>query len=53
MASLANMIGRVMMGVSFPRKSDAALKTWAEIEYRKDSEYVYDRLSKGKSPDLR
>lgn len=53
MASLANLIGRVMMGVRLPQKPDAALRTWAEIEYGRDSNYVYERLSRGKCPDYR
>ena len=48
------MLGHVMMGVRIPRNdSDAALRTWAETEYRRDSKYAYEMLSKGKLPDLK
>lgn len=54
MVRIADAIGRVMMGIGTkPTGSDAALKTWAETEYRKDSKYAYEMLKSGKLPDLR
>lgn len=54
MVKLAEAIGHVMMGIKpKPTGSDAALKTWAETEYRSDSKYAYEMLKSGKSPDLR
>ena len=52
MARLAQMVGRVMMGVGNKTYSDAALRTWAEIEYSKDKDYAYEMLRMGKLPDL-
>ena len=57
MARFAQMIGHVMMSIgnnTYVNKtySDAALRTWAEIEYNKDKEYAYEMLKAGKLPDL-
>jgi len=54
MTKLADMLGHVMMGIRFPKKEDnAALRTWAEVEYKKDKQYAYEMLLSGKLPDLR
>lgn len=54
MTKLADMLGHVMMGIKIPKKeNDAALRTWAEVEYKKDKQYAYEMLMSGKMPDLR
>ena len=52
MVRLAELIGRVVMGVGNKTYSDAALRTWAEVEYNKDKDYAYEMLKLGKLPDL-
>ena len=57
MIKLAETLGRVMMTtVRLPRSSSVkedGYRKWAETEYRKDSEYVYDCLINNRSLDLR
>lgn len=53
MSRLAQTLGHVMMGISPSKSEDAALKAWAETEYRRDSKYAYEMLSVGKLPDFR
>ena len=57
MTNLANAIGRVMMtAVRLPRlrnEKEAGLRKFAEIEYKKDSAYVYDCLVHNRPFDIR
>lgn len=57
MTNLGNLLGRVMMtAVNLPRPQndrEAAFRKFAETEYSRDREYVYDCLKNNRSIDLR
>lgn len=51
MIRIATAIGHVMMGIVNKKTyDDAALRTWADIEYGKDRNYAYHMLKQGKTP---
>ncbi len=53
MSKIAEALGLVMMGVRIPKGGyDSALRTWAEVEYKKDKHYAYHVLSTGKLPNI-
>lgn len=57
MIKFGSLLGRVMMtAVNLPRPTtdrEASLRKFAETEYRKDQEYVYDCLINNRSVNLK